>query len=527
MPIFVTVLLAACVLALFATGVSRWWFVGDDAYISFRYAHNLVEGRGLVWNEDIRVEGYTNFSLVMLVAAGMSLGLAPETVTHMVGLLSGLAVLGMVTWASARRRGWNDPWIFAAPVALVCTRSFDAWCTGGLETQLYAALLLAGLLATVHESEHTEAAPWRSGVLLSLAVLTRPDGALAVGLAALSHGYDALTARRSWASLIPFVLPVALLVGGHELFRIAYYGDWVPNTVHAKVDSAWVSQALDYLTLFHQDHGFGWYGWLALLPLLLRRERLDLLLSALVLGYLAVLLYIGGDRFDFRFLVFFFGPTFWLLAEGVDLLVRTRWQQVVAGLAWLALAAFLWTNTQRTTPPIRKQVESVSFIAGFAERRADQGRTLARLVSEGVLQPDTRLAVGAAGALPYFADLWALDFFGLNDPVIARAPPNNDKKIVAHMHTATADYMAEQRVHMFDASGWMVSSSLSRAKKAWRSTLSKLDRVDRPRTFLRAVCHRSDELYLVFATTLSEAEHAQRFGHLEVCEDFVDPRGGS
>lgn len=36
-------------------------FIQDDAFISFRYAYNLVNGIGLVWNEGERIEGYTNF----------------------------------------------------------------------------------------------------------------------------------------------------------------------------------------------------------------------------------------------------------------------------------------------------------------------------------------------------------------------------------------------------------------------------------------------------------------------------------
>nr|HNH96503.1 hypothetical protein [Microthrixaceae bacterium] len=36
-------------------------FVQDDAFISFRYAKNLVDGNGLVFNPGQPVEGYTNF----------------------------------------------------------------------------------------------------------------------------------------------------------------------------------------------------------------------------------------------------------------------------------------------------------------------------------------------------------------------------------------------------------------------------------------------------------------------------------
>ena len=38
----------------------------DDAYISFRYARNLAEGLGFVYNAGERIEGYTNFLWVFL-----------------------------------------------------------------------------------------------------------------------------------------------------------------------------------------------------------------------------------------------------------------------------------------------------------------------------------------------------------------------------------------------------------------------------------------------------------------------------
>src|SRR5262245_34549479 len=50
--------------------VHRFWFVTDDAYISFRYARNLAHGFGLRYNvtENPPVEGYSNFLWTLLCA---------------------------------------------------------------------------------------------------------------------------------------------------------------------------------------------------------------------------------------------------------------------------------------------------------------------------------------------------------------------------------------------------------------------------------------------------------------------------
>src|SRR6185295_8846902 len=59
-------LLAACVLLLLHA--AHFFNLADDAYISFRYAENLATGHGLVFNPGDRVEGYTDFLWVVLLA---------------------------------------------------------------------------------------------------------------------------------------------------------------------------------------------------------------------------------------------------------------------------------------------------------------------------------------------------------------------------------------------------------------------------------------------------------------------------
>ena len=65
--IFWTLLISTVLYGLMAT----WFMMSgveaiDDAYISLRYARNLVSGTGLVYNPGEYVQGYTNFLWVML-----------------------------------------------------------------------------------------------------------------------------------------------------------------------------------------------------------------------------------------------------------------------------------------------------------------------------------------------------------------------------------------------------------------------------------------------------------------------------
>jgi len=87
---------AAVVVGLCLAAWASW--TCDDAFISFRYARNLVEGHGLVFNLGERVEGYTNLLWTLWIAVGLRLGVGAEPWSGVFGLLSyggSLALLGV------------------------------------------------------------------------------------------------------------------------------------------------------------------------------------------------------------------------------------------------------------------------------------------------------------------------------------------------------------------------------------------------------------------------------------------------
>jgi hypothetical protein len=114
-------------------------FIKDDAYISFRYAHNLVTGQGLVFNHGERVEGFTNFLWVFVVAPFEALGWDLFQVCEVLGTLLGIACLVATARLTAavngeRRAGshlWGAFWLATSP-------SFVLWAQSGLEQALGA-----------------------------------------------------------------------------------------------------------------------------------------------------------------------------------------------------------------------------------------------------------------------------------------------------------------------------------------------------------------------------------------------------
>jgi len=129
-------LVLACLILLFHIAVFAGWII-DDAYVSFRYAHNLVHGRGLVFNPGERIEGYTNFSWTILTAGFIALGLQPDVFMPVVGVISGIGLLLYVAREGRRLAevdGLPHPYA-GVPAALIlaCSTGLALYSVAGLE----------------------------------------------------------------------------------------------------------------------------------------------------------------------------------------------------------------------------------------------------------------------------------------------------------------------------------------------------------------------------------------------------------
>src|SRR5205823_8826190 len=99
--IVVIALVAAAAAGLVAHSLV-WNFVTDDAFISFVYSRNLARHGQLVFNLGERVEGYTNFLWTVPLAGFLKVGLAPETMSRVLGTYAAVWTL----LVSARFSKW-------------------------------------------------------------------------------------------------------------------------------------------------------------------------------------------------------------------------------------------------------------------------------------------------------------------------------------------------------------------------------------------------------------------------------------
>ena len=135
---------------VFSAWQKRW--LCDDAFISFRYARNMVDGHGLVFNAGEYVEGYTNFAWTLLMAAGMGLGVEPEKLSMGLGLLSYALLILLLLYASRRMSIDSGLAISGLPLAALAWAEHEharLFATSGLETMAFVLLVTACIVGSI------------------------------------------------------------------------------------------------------------------------------------------------------------------------------------------------------------------------------------------------------------------------------------------------------------------------------------------------------------------------------------------
>jgi hypothetical protein len=389
----------------------------DDTFISFRYARNWIEGRGLVFNAGERVEGYTNFSFVAAAAAALRLGIDPVIATKVLSVLSSLAAL----FAAARMQRFGPrpelAWRSAPVVLLLSLEAYVYWSVASFETMPFTGLLALAFWRML--AEHESGRGHASAILFALLALTRPEGAYLFALSTGASLLADLVARNRTGIRRHAVngLVFAVVFGSYFAWRYTYYGRLLPNTFYAKVTGGWsqLGNGMRYLgDLARAFPAFALALALALPLLLVGRGRAGnrafAVMYLVTVGYIAYVVGVGGDFMPFfRFFLPILPMCALLLAWSLAALDRGG-RALRVGLP-VAIAVNL-VASHATEQPYR---------AFVAHRTAEVGEQVGNWLSRN-LAPEDWVAVNTAGAVPYFSGLPSIDTLGLTDAAIASRP---------------------------------------------------------------------------------------------------------
>ncbi|MFQ6101598.1 MAG: hypothetical protein ACE5OS_10255 [Anaerolineae bacterium] len=413
----------------------------DDAYVTFRYARNLVVGNGFVYNPGERVLGTTT-PLYTLLLAGLALVTGCRDFTALalaVNALAGAASVGLLYSLGKRVTGHPAP---AAAAALLWAISpyTVTFAVGGMETDLTIALLLAAAYA--HVSNRARA----MAVFSALALLTRPDTAILLGLLWLD-----LTLTRQRVPWREGLITLALLAPW-LVFGTLYFGSPITSSIAAKSvtyrlppEAGFVGFLQHYATPFFEHRVLPSLGVFAVFVLYLtlcarggldlyRRERRTWPLIAYPFAYATVFAVANPLLFrwylspplPFYFLLILTGV--WALGRDLRKLTVRNPQPAICAL-FTAAALTLTLNAWTPHPdhgPDRPAPEMAWFkLELLYSQAADVVLTRAT--------PDDTLCAGDIGMLGYRTGLHMLDTVGLVTPEVAQYyPADSDIYVIGY-----------------------------------------------------------------------------------------------
>lgn len=235
----------AVLLALYGLLAWKFWFVTDDAYISFRYSWNWAHGNGIRYNvgDGRPVEGYSNF---LWVAVGALIEALRLDITFWAPLISavcgGLLLVLFYRVVRVRFDVALAPAVMAAAL-LGLSAQFTVWSTSGLETMPFALLVFAtaerlllrrGGMAAVSGSI--------SGLLLAL---VRTEGiAWSLVLLVLAGVSRGMQRQKVLRPVLTYAAIVLACYGGYTVWRYSHFGTLVANTTLAKTAGVGVGDVL-------------------------------------------------------------------------------------------------------------------------------------------------------------------------------------------------------------------------------------------------------------------------------------------
>jgi len=270
----------------FMVAGERYFVLFDDAMVSMRYAKNLAQGYGLVWNPGgDRIEGYTNplwvlymslFHLFLIPASKISLFIQ---ISGAIFLIANLFVVRKIV------HSLTDDSVVALLSAFLTAfyAPLNNWSLLGMEVSILTLITSLSILLVLNSIKKKAPSIWLF-LLLGVSTLIRIDMAVIflVIIAFLVIG-DHQNRRQNLLWGLGIFLVFVL---GQTFFRYWYYGSPLPNTYYLKMEG--------YSIYYRLTHGlyvlflFGWnLNWvLFFLPftvLLFRRDRSIWLLLLVIL----------------------------------------------------------------------------------------------------------------------------------------------------------------------------------------------------------------------------------------------------
>jgi hypothetical protein len=412
----------------------RFFSLFDDAMVSMRYAKNLANGFGLVWNPGgEKVEGYTNFLWMLYMALFHFLPLAVSKISLCIQISSLSILLANLFFVKKIAEFISDKNKAVSLGAVVLTAFYlplNNWSLQGMEVGLLTLILSISVWLSL-QCIKNNIFDIRIYVWLGLATLVRIDAVVLYLVIWMFHAI-AMPARRNQniAYGLAFLL---IFAGGQTLFRWFYFGDILPNTYYLKMTGYPV-----FLRITRGLYVFftfvGKANWLLfLIPFLFffsKRDPFLPLLFSVFLGQSLYSIYVGGDAWEWwggsnRYISIAMPQFFALISLSLFNACKSIYKNGNAILSKkIRLSAYISLIVLSLIH--LNSIYGLKALVEFALLKPPLHVTSNRNMVEGAFlvqkmtYPDAKIAVTWAGALPYFSERTAVDILGKNDRIISK-----------------------------------------------------------------------------------------------------------
>lgn len=193
----------------------------EDAYITFKYADNLVNGFGLVYNIGERVYGTTVPLFAILISAFKIIGILPIMSSLMINLISE-GITSLIVYKFLKDYSNN---LIAAIVSLlfVFSPSNISWSIQGMETAFFSAVIALSFFS-FYKKKYLLAL-----LFAFLCAMIRVDG---LSVTFLIFIFTLFNLRLSALKLIAVPLLIFIF---WNIFLYLYFGSFLPNSMIAKL----------------------------------------------------------------------------------------------------------------------------------------------------------------------------------------------------------------------------------------------------------------------------------------------------
>ncbi len=427
--------------------VTMWPFrhsTGDDAYISFRFVQNLVEGQGFGFNPGEPTYGSTAPSWVFLLAGLHLTGLSIEA-SAIVLTVAFIGVSIFVFAALVAHYVESRPLQWLAVALFILDPWFVRWRLSGMENAMALALIVVALLAQLH-FRNSGRVNWISPAVAAFGFLARPEMVLFTGLIFL----DTLLfeRKRLVANVVVGGVLALAIVSPWLWYAYQHFGTIIPNTISAKVSRLHLDaliSSLKYLASFWPLQGAA----VGLLALTSRKWLVSVrspefrarwfLPVAWGLGLPAFYI-AGGAPVAGRYMMYgmpaylLIGVSAWstlLGTEGFPAWLSLKRRQalvfasgvVTVGLVCFVQYKYLWHITKWPQGMDPRMIEIAAYLR--ENSRADE-----------------TVAADQIGVLGYFGDRYVLDIMGLVSPEILPFKKSADPHATwKYLHDRKVDYL--------------------------------------------------------------------------------------